>query len=167
MKLKIISGGASSAGLPLMMEGSLPTEVNQLRLGASILMGIGLNDMPVKGTKQNTFTLSAEIIEVKRKPSVPQNSSVLDAFGNVPTFTDRGNRMRAICAIGKQDVNFDELFPPEDADVIIVGGSSDHLILDVDDCQNKYKAGGDIINFNLGYSGVLQCMTSEYISKDF
>lgn len=164
VKLKIISG-ASSAGLPLMMEGNLPTEVNQLRLGASILMGIGLNDMPVKGTKQNTFTLSAEIIEVKRKPSVPQNSSALDAFGNVPTFTDRGNRMRAICAIGKQDVNFDELFP-EDADVIIVGGSSDHLILDVDDCQNKYKA-GDIINFNLGYSGVLQCMTSEYISKDF
>ncbi len=164
VNLPIISG-ASSAGLPLMMKGELPDGINQLRLGASILMGIGLNDQPVPGTKQETFTLSAEIIEMKVKPSVPKNSSALDAFGNVPVFTDRGERKRAICAIGKQDVNFDEI-SPIDKNIIVIGGSSDHLILDVNDSENMYKT-GDIVDFNLGYSGVLQCMTSEYINKVF
>ncbi|WCE32306.1 alanine/ornithine racemase family PLP-dependent enzyme [Vibrio sp. SCSIO 43137] len=164
IKLSVISG-ASSAGLPLMMSGGLPDGVNQLRLGASILMGIGLNDEPVPGTSQNVFTLSAEIIEVKIKPSVPEHSSALDAFGNVPIFTDRGERKRAICAVGKQDVNFDEL-SPTDQKAIIIGGSSDHLIIDVDDCEFDYRV-GDILEFELGYSGVLQCITSEYINKSF
>lgn len=162
IKLSVISG-ASSAGLPLMMDGKMPDGINQLRLGASILMGIGLNDEPVLGTIQDTFTLTAEIIEVKLKPSVPKNSSALDAFGNVPQFIDRGDRKRAICAIGKQDVNFDEIFP-QDKKIIVIGGSSDHLILDIDDCSEEYHV-GDVVHFNLGYSAVLQCMTSDYILK--
>lgn len=162
--LQVISG-ASSAGLPLMLTGEMPQEINQLRLGASILMGIGLNDEPIPGTTQDTFTLSVEIIEVKVKPSVPKNSSALDAFGNVPVFIDRGERKRAICAIGKQDVNFDEILP-KDENIILIGGSSDHLILDVDDCKSNYQT-GDVVEFTLSYSGVLQCMTSEFIHKEF
>ncbi|WP_299018336.1 alanine/ornithine racemase family PLP-dependent enzyme [uncultured Photobacterium sp.] len=162
--LQYISG-ASSAGLNLMLDNELPNGINQLRLGASLLMGIGLNDEPVPYTRQDTFTLTSEIIEIKVKPSVPVNSTALDAFGNKPEFIDRGLRKRAICAIGKQDVDISEI-TPINKDVLIIGGSSDHLILDIDYCKKDYQV-GSLIEFELSYGAVLQCMTSEYITKRF
>ncbi|MDN3698508.1 MULTISPECIES: alanine/ornithine racemase family PLP-dependent enzyme [Vibrio] len=157
--------GASSAGLPLMLSGSLPQGINQLRLGASILMGIGLNDDPIPNTRQDTFDLSAEVVEIKVKPSVPTLSTALDAFGQRPEFIDRGLRKRAICAIGKQDIDIDQM-TPKDSNIIVIGGSSDHLILDITDCDDNYHI-GSLIDFELSYGGVLQCMTSEYITKHF
>lgn len=162
--LKYITG-ASSAGLQIMQRGELPQGINQLRLGASVLMGIGLNDDPVPNTRQDTFDLSVEIVEIKVKPSVPVNSTALDAFGNKPEFVDRGIRKRAICAIGKQDVDIDQI-TPKDSNIIVIGGSSDHLILDINDSETDYKV-GSLVDFDLSYSGVLQCMTSEYVNKHF
>ncbi|MGR5148724.1 alanine/ornithine racemase family PLP-dependent enzyme [Photobacterium alginatilyticum] len=162
--LKYISG-ASSAGLPLMFSGKLPQGINQLRLGASLLMGIGLNDDPIPDTRQDTFDLTAEIVEIKVKPSVPTSSTALDAFGNKPDFIDRGLRKRAICAVGKQDVDISQI-SPKDPNIIVIGGSSDHLILDINDCEPDYQI-GSLVDFNLSYGGVLQCMTSEYIAKRF
>jgi len=162
--LKYISG-ASSAGLPLMFSGKLPQGINQLRLGASLLMGIGLNDDPIPETRQDTFDLTAEIVEIKVKPSVPANSTALDAFGNKPDFIDRGLRRRAICAVGKQDVDISQI-SPKDPNIIVIGGSSDHLILDINDCKPDYQI-GSLVDFDLSYGGVLQCMTSEYITKRF
>ncbi|KHT65247.1 alanine racemase [Photobacterium gaetbulicola] len=162
--LKYISG-ASSAALPLMLNGQLPQDINQLRLGASLLMGIGLNDDPIPNTRQDTFDLTAEIVELKIKPSVPINSTALDAFGNKPEFVDRGLRKRAICAIGKQDVDISEI-TPKDKDIIVIGGSSDHLIIDINDSQTDYHT-GSLVEFELSYGGVLQCMTSEYVTKRF
>lgn len=162
LTLQYVSG-ASSAGLGLMMRSELPEGVNQLRLGASLLMGIGLNDDPVPHTRQDTFQLEAEIIEIKVKPSVPTNSTALDAFGNKPEFVDRGLRRRALCAIGKQDVDISEL-TPVDKNIIVIGGSSDHLILDINDCEQPYEIGTPV-KFDLSYGAVLQCMTSEYVHK--
>lgn len=162
LTLQYVSG-ASSAGLGLMMRSELPKGVNQLRLGASLLMGIGLNDDPVPNTRQDTFQLEAEIIEIKVKPSVPTNSTALDAFGDQPEFVDRGLRRRALCAIGKQDVDISEL-TPVDKNIIVIGGSSDHLILDINDCEQPYEIGTPV-KFDLSYGAVLQCMTSEYVHK--
>ena len=163
IKLNTISG-ASSVALFLMLDGGIPEGINQLRLGASLLMGIGLNDDPIPGTKQDAFTLETEIIELKEKPSVPKESTALDAFGLKPEFIDRGIRKRAICSIGKQDVDFEQLFPI-DKDVLLIGSSSDHLIIDVTESINEYKI-GDIVSFNLSYSGVLELMTSEFVIKN-
>ncbi|PSW14624.1 alanine racemase [Photobacterium rosenbergii] len=164
IKLKYVTG-ASSAGLNIMRRGELPQGINQLRLGASLLMGIGLNDDPVPKTRQDTFDLSVEIIEIKVKPSLPANSTALDAFGNKPQFIDLGLRKRAICAIGKQDVDISQIIP-QDKHIIVIGGSSDHLILDINDSDINYQI-GSLVTFNLSYSGVLQCMTSEYVNKRF
>ncbi|PSU34846.1 alanine/ornithine racemase family PLP-dependent enzyme [Photobacterium lutimaris] len=164
IKLKYVTG-ASSAGLNIMQSGEIPKGINQLRLGASLLMGIGLNDEPIPNTSQNTFDLSTEIIEIKVKPSVPSHSTALDAFGNKPHFIDRGLRKRAICAIGKQDVDINQI-TPLDNNILVIGGSSDHLILDINDSDNNYQV-GSLVTFNLSYGGVLQCMTSEYVNKHF
>ena len=164
LTLDIISGGNSGV-LSLFEDNSLPEEVNHLRLGASLLMGIGLDDKALDGLHADTFRLEAEIVEIKLKPSVPIGRIGLDAFGKIPVFTDRGIRKRAICALGKQDISPDHL-TPLDKNIIILGASSDHLILDITDSSKGYCVNGKV-EFDLSYGGCLSAMTSEYINKVF
>ena len=72
-------------------------------------------------------------------------------------------RKRIICAIGKQDIDFDTIFPI-DKDLIILGGSSDHLIIDGSDSKIEYRI-GDIIKFNMEYVSILRATTSSYVKK--
>ncbi|BEV73649.1 MULTISPECIES: alanine/ornithine racemase family PLP-dependent enzyme [unclassified Paludibacterium] len=158
-----VVSGCNSAASFMLLDHTLPSGINQLRLGASLLMGIGLNDLPIPGLVQDAMRLQAEIIECRAKPSVPLNSTALDAFGHRPVFEDRGIRQRALCALGKQDVSFSEI-TPLDPGIRIIGGSSDHLILDVSDASHPYRV-GDSVGFSLSYAGTLQCMTSDDIQK--
>ena len=80
----------------------------------------------------DAVTLSAPVIECKVKPSMPIGTSAQDAFGGSPVFEDRGLRRRAICAIGRQDAPPEGL-TPLDPRIRVLGASSDHLVLDVDD----------------------------------
>lgn len=163
--LQMVSGGASSS-MHLLFNGIMPKGINNLRIGESILLGREtILDIKREGYHSDTFVLKAEIVEVKEKPSVPLGDIGRDAFGKVPEFTDRGVRKRAIVAIGKQDIQPDTLIP-YDEDIIILGGSSDHTILDVSDCDKAYKV-GDILDFDLTYGGMLGGMTSPYVEKVF
>lgn len=164
LSLKLVSGG-NSGSLTLLEDSSLPWGINQLRLGASLLMGIGLDDKPVRGLDTDIFRLEAEIVEIRLKPSVPIGRIGLDSFGKKPVFVDRGIRRRAICALGKQDISLDHLIPI-DSDIIVLGGSSDHLILDITDSSENYFV-NDRIEFALTYGGCLAAMASEYINKVF
>jgi predicted amino acid racemase len=89
----------------------------------------------------------------------------LNAFGNKPSFVDKGIRRRAICAVGKQDVNPSHIIP-YDLSIEVLGGSSDHLILDVTESNTSYKV-GDKLSFRLAYGGCLSSMTSSYVYKSF
>lgn len=163
LDLEIISGGNSSS--VYLLEESKIQGINNLRLGESLILGTeAAYGKQIKGTKNNAFNLKAEIIEIKEKPSLPTGELGKDAFGKTPTFVDRGCRKRIICAVGKQDTDFDGLYPL-DKDIIILGGSSDHLILDGSDSKVDYKI-GDIIEFRMTYVSILRAMTSEYISKE-
>jgi predicted amino acid racemase len=165
LHLEVVSGGNSSA-LYLIEEGSMPDGINQLRLGESIVMGRETAyGRQLRGTYNDCFRLIAEIIEIKEKPSSPIGEVRQDAFGDSPSFVDKGIRIRALCAIGKQDINIGDLIPQDEA-IAVLGASSDHLILDVADCHRTYKI-GDLIPFSLKYGGILRCMTSEYVAKHF
>lgn len=164
IKLEILSGGNSSS-LHLIESGDIPTDINQLRLGESLVLGRETAfGHQIKGTYNDCFKLAAQIIELKEKPSVPVGEIGMNAFGKKPKFIDKGNRKRAICAIGKQDVEIDDLIP-EDENISIIGESSDHLIIDVTDSDKSYKVGDEVL-FDLNYGGILKLMTSEYVSKD-
>lgn len=164
IELDIVSGGNSST-IHLLGKEKLDG-INQIRLGEALIFGTeSVNGAQIEGTEPNPFTLEAEIIEIKEKPSVPTEKIGRDAFGNIPTFVDRGIRKRMICAIGKQDTDFDSLYPV-DKDLIILGGSSDHLIIDCSDSKKEYRV-GDIVQFNLHYVSLLRIMTSEYVEKVF
>ena len=86
-----------------------------------------------------------------------------DAFGNTPVFEDKGIRLRAILAIGRQDVDPENLIPLVDG-MEILGGSSDHLLVDVTDTKEKHYI-GEKISFGLKYGAILRLMTSEYVEK--
>ncbi|WP_427339114.1 ornithine racemase Orr [Caloranaerobacter sp. DY30410] len=165
IKLDIISGGNSSS-LYLLKTGEMPKEINQLRLGESIVLGRETAyGKSIENTYDDCFKLIVEIIEVKEKPSVPIGEIGMDAFGNKPTFVDKGIMKRAICAIGKQDVDLGDIIP-YDKDIEILGASSDHLILDITKCEKDYEV-GDNVEFKLTYGGILKVMTSEYVKKNF
>ncbi|NQY89129.1 MAG: alanine/ornithine racemase family PLP-dependent enzyme [Colwellia sp.] len=161
-KFHIISGGNSGC-LNLLDKKLMPAEVNQLRLGESIFMGTGLNNEKIQGLKYNAFTLEVEIIEVMNKPSIPIGEIGLDAFGEKPVFEDLGIRRKALCAIGRQDINSDNL-RPLDEKIKVLGMSSDHLILDITEVEDRYKL-GDCVKFDLSYGGVLSVMNSNYVNK--
>lgn len=161
--LETISGGNSSS-LHLIFNDNMPEGINQLRLGESLVLGRETAfGNRIEDTFDDAFTIVVEVIELKEKPSIPIGEIGMDAFGNKPTFIDRGIRKRMICAIGKQDINLENI-TPVDNDIIILGGSSDHLILDVTNSKIDYSV-GDKIRFKLDYGGILSSSTSEYVKR--
>ena len=89
----------------------------------------------------------------------------MDAFGQKPYYEDRGIIKRAIIAVGKQDTDIDSM-EPIDEKIDILGGSSDHIILDVTKSDKEYKV-GDVVAFTLGYGGMLKTATSAYVEKAY
>lgn len=163
IQLEIISGGNSSS-LYMVLNKTMIDGINNLRLGESIVLGRETaygRDIP--GMFRDIFTLKGEIIEIKGKPSMPIGTIGMDAFGEVPSFIDKGMMKRAIISVGRQDVRIDGL-TPRDKNTEILGGSSDHLLLDVTHSQKNYKV-GDIVEFNVDYGALLSLMTSEYVNK--
>ncbi|MEG2935071.1 MAG: alanine/ornithine racemase family PLP-dependent enzyme [Clostridium sp.] len=167
-ELEVISGGATSS-LTLLTDGKMPKKVNNLRIGEGILVARDLDEVweyDIADLHKDAFILKAEVIEIKDKPSHPIGKIFIDAFCNTPTYEDRGIRRRALLGIGKQDlVNVDTL-NPFDKDIKIIGGSSDHLIIDVEDCEKEYRV-GDVIEFYLSYQHLLYLMNEEDVNKVF
>jgi predicted amino acid racemase len=105
------------------------------------------------------------VIECDKKPSIPIGKTGRDAFGGSPQFEDKGWRRRVILGIGGQDIDPTGLFPLNEC-MTVLHASSDHTIVDVTNCEQKYKV-GDVIRFRLSYSALLRGMTSQYVFKEF
>jgi len=156
-KLEIVSGGATSS-FTLVHWGTMPAGVNHLRIGEAILLGKdlqvdwGIRDMDY--LRMDALTLCAEVVEVKDKPTYPIGEFAIDAFGRKPVYEDRGIRRRAILALGRADVGELESLIPREPGLTVIGGSSDHCIVDVEDCPRRLQV-GDIVEFSLCYSHML------------
>jgi len=138
------------------------TGYNNLRLGESLLLGretAYCHDLP--DLYQDVLTMEAEVVEVRQKPSYPIGKIGVNAFGQTVEYIDRGERLRAIAAVGQQDADYAG-FTPVDDGVEVVGASSDHLLLDVTDHPVKV---GDILRFRVDYSAALRAFTSPYVKK--
>lgn len=158
----LVSGG-SSTSIELVASGVVPG-VDNLRIGEAIVLGVDpATRERILGLHTDALVLAAPVIECKRKPSVPIGEMAQDAFGMRPVFEDRGERMRAICAIGRQDAPAEGL-RPVDPRVRVLGASSDHLILDVEDLPEPPGI-GEPIEFVPGYSATLGLFTSPYVRK--
>lgn len=161
----LVSGG-SSTSIAVVMAGRAPAAIDNLRVGEAILLGVDpatREPIPGLALRTDAITLSAPVIECAVKPSLPIGSMAQDAFGMTPVFEDLGLRRRAILALGRQDVAPEDLVPL-DPRVRVLGASSDHLVLDVDELPVA-PAVGDTISFVPGYSATLRLFTSPYVAK--
>ncbi|BBD09878.1 alanine/ornithine racemase family PLP-dependent enzyme [Desulfovibrio ferrophilus] len=162
LKLHVISGG-NSANFDWMLEDDTKGRVNNVRLGEAIVLGREtLLRKHIGGLHLDAITLVAEVIESKRKPSLPEGETGLDAFGNTPVFEDKGEMLRAIVALGKQDVHVAGLVPLIDVDIL--GSSSDHLVVDASRAPLRV---GDRVRFGLDYAALLSSMTSPFVGRSY
>jgi len=158
-----VSGGNSSA-LPLIAAGGMPERIDHLRIGEAILLGREtVRHSAWPGTHQDAFRLHAEVIELKEKPSAPLGEASQDAFGRSPTFTDRGERRRALVNVGREDVDPQGLTPSAPG-LEVLGASSDYLLLDVTEARSEVAV-GDVLRFSMSYGSLLAAMDSQYVEK--
>ena len=159
--IELVSGG-NSANLNWALSGAKTGRINNLRLGESILLGCEtLYRQPIEGLYTDAFTLVAEVIEAKIKPTRPWGHIAQTAFPSVsPVAYPHGNRLRAILALGHQDVDPSGLIVP--AGLRVLGASGDHIIIDSD---TDALVVGTEITFGLNYSALIRAMTSPFIAK--
>jgi predicted amino acid racemase len=159
--LDIVSGG-NSANIEWALSGADLGRVNNLRLGESILLGREtLYRTPIKGLFLDAFTLVAEVIELKTKPSQPIGKIAQSALlGVLPRPPDRGSITQSILGIGHQDTDLSGLTLP--LGLKFLGASSDHLILE--DTDQQLSIGSEVI-FQLNYGALLRAMTSPFVTK--
>ena len=168
-KLEIVSGGATSS-FTLVHWGTMPEGINHLRIGEGILVSKdlqvdwGIHDMDY--LRMDCMTLRAQIVEVKDKPTHPVGPIMVDCFCNRPTYEDRGIRRRAIAGIGRADVGDIMMLHPRTPGMTVVGGSSDHCILDVEDCDPCPQV-GDIVDFDVIYLTMLYASAREDVAVKF
>ena len=160
-ELEFVAGG-STTSYPRVLEKNMPRRINLLRIGEAMLLARDLQDFwgcDMSDMHRDVFTLQAEVIEAREKPTYPVGKIMYDAFERKPEFEDRGIRKRALIALGRADFAFPDMLIPRDKHIQILGASSDHTILDVQDCQREYKV-GVIIEFDLCYSTIVYVTNS-------
>jgi len=137
----IISGGNTSV-LPLAINGKLPKEVNQLRIGEAILLGQDTkNYEKIVDNFTDCFTLKVEVLETRKKKGVRQ----------------------AVLATGIQDIGAGKIEPIEDSFNCLANIYSDHLV---------YKINGDneigaFASFRPDYYALNALMTSPFVEKQY
>lgn len=134
--LDVVSGGATSS-IRALREGTMPDGITGLRIGEGILTARDLphfHAIEVPGVLSDALTLEAEVIEIRTKPSMPVGSRLVDAFGNVVVYENRGEQARLLLNAGKRDFGSHDLLLPLDPRIRVIGSSSDHLICELD-CQ--------------------------------
>jgi len=158
-----VSAG-NTAVLPLLLAEGLPPGLGDLRVGEGILLGRdSLHRRPLPGCRQDAFVFKAAVIEVGVKASCPTGELAEDAFGHRPFFTDRGRRLRAVVAAGRQDIDPEGLTPLEPG-IEVVGATSDHLVLDVEDYPGRLSAGTEL-GFSVNYACLLRATTSPDVAR--
>ena len=151
--LEYVSGGASTSTY-MVLDGTMPGRINNLRLGEILLVGRANYGCDPDFTHRDVFTLRAEVIECRDKPSFPVGQLTVDAFGRTGHYVDRGIRRRALLAIGRVDYGECADLKPRMAGVEILGASSDHTILDVEEVKDQISV-GDVLEFDVNYASLV------------
>ena len=89
-----------------------------------------------------------------------------DAFGHQIEYVDRGIRRRALIALGKCDYGDPSELVCLEPGAEVLGASSDHTILDVQDVKRNLRT-GDIIEFDVKYATIVYLTNSANIEKVF
>ena len=165
-KLPWLSGG-TTVTVPLLVQDRLPAAINHFRIGELLFFGINLvTGATLAGMRDDVFELTAQIIELSEKPTVPEGELAANPSGEVAVIdpADYGRTAhRALLDIGLLDVQPRYLLP-QDPWVKVVGASSDMLVVDLADNPMGLRV-GDRLRFRLTYMGALSIINSDYVEK--
>ena len=154
----------NSSGIRMILNGQTDKEINNIRLGECLWVGtdpsVPYEKCELEEFSQEGFILEAQIVEVQEKHLHPIGKNL----DNI-SYVKNPIRKKALIAIGKEDVNIDEL-RPIDTQIDVLGGSSDYSICDITKCSKEYKV-GDVLKFKISYFSLLKCMNVEYVYKEF
>ena len=101
---------------------------------------------------RDTMVLEAEVIELGENRAFPLERRG-GCFWQRSHICGQGVRLRGILAIGKQDVRLKGISPLQEG-VYVLGASSDHLILDLEELAGEITI-GSTISFKVDYG---QCL---------
>jgi len=147
-----------------MAQGELNPRVNDIRAGISLITKAEYTWKEDFPERVDAFRIRAEIVELKNKPTMPNGVFGAAALNDERKYVDLGVRKRAILAFGKQDFGgSEEGLTPLDPQIKIWGSSSDHTMLDLEDCDRNYKL-GDIVEFRPNYVVTMYATTSPSIT---
>ncbi len=165
-RLPLISAG-SSAVLPLMLEGRVPTGINHYRIGEAVFLGTDLvNGGTLPGLRNDAITLEVEVVEVREKSLVPLGETT--SMTPFETFDDEdvqpGQRgYRAVVTIGQLDTEVQGLRPLDER-YRLTGASSDLAVLNLGE-NPEGLAVGDTISFRPDYGSLVRLMLTPYVDK--
>lgn len=173
IRFPYISGGNGSTYY-LAAQGLLPKEINHLRIGGQHIFGIEyvekkyLEDYYHSSKSIDLFASDAylfktEVIEVRNKPTVPCGILTVDAFMKEKSFEDRGVRRTAVLGFGLQEVPFENIHPVDDG-IEIMGQTSNHTIVDVQDAAKPISV-GDVITFEVDYTALMHLCNASGVEK--
>lgn len=175
VKFPYISGGNGSS-YNLATQGLLPKEINHLRIGGQHIFGIEYVDgryldgyfhshKDIDLLATDSYLFQAEVIEVRIKPTVPRGILSVDAFMKQKSFLDRGVRRTAVLGFGLQEVPFENIHPVNSG-IRIMGQTSNHTIVDVEDAPEQINI-GDIITFEVDYTALMHLCNAPGVEEVF
>ncbi|AGM25271.1 alanine racemase [Spiroplasma chrysopicola] len=163
INISLISCGGSNH-ISIWDSENLDRANNQIRSGAGILMGVGLNHEPIPFLEQETSWLEAQIIEVYPS-TLSTKITVTGGDHQLLAGDSNPNHKQAVIALGHQDCYSNDLIATDD-NIKILRQGPDYTILDVTNSEKDYQV-GDVIKFNLTYLANLALMNSEYVVKEY
>ena len=168
-KLEIVSACSSSSFIRISQGKGYPKEISHARVGGYIANPYNMRinrgvDMP--GMREDTILLKAMVVESKEKPGVAAGHVGKNWKGEILTFGESGPTIRTIVAVGSQDIADANNLVPLAEGVKVIGGSSDHVVLDTTASGHKYKP-GDVIEFRLRYGAMLCAFSTRHIIKEY
>ena len=138
----VMSGGNSSV-LPLALNKKLPKNINQLRIGESILLGHDTAKYePLANNADDAFELKVELIEARKK----------------------GGETLGVIGVGLQDIGAGNLSPVDEAALSIKEKYSDYITISIKDERITKKRW---LSFRPDYNALLALNTSKYIKKEY
>jgi len=172
-KLPFTSGG-SSITLPLVENGTLPSDINHFRIGETAFFGTSPYDNEqFRDLCTDTFNFYAQIIELHEKDIVPDGIINDASIGHSADFEDDDlgkTTYKAILDFGLLDVDQEGL-EMKDTGINFVGITSDMTVIDLGDNKDengkpKYRV-GDMICMKPSYLAVARLLNSRFIEKKF
>jgi predicted amino acid racemase len=168
VELELVSGG-SSITLPLLGRRKIPQGMNHFRIGEAALLGTTpLTGKRFRDLSTDTFDFVGQVIELERKPSLPEGTVGSGSVGHAETPERDEHLHRMIVDFGTVDVEVENLTPKNPA-VKLAGSTSDMTVYtlasNLDRAgRQRYRVGGSV-HFRPNYMGAARLMHSKYIEK--